>query len=520
MLKIRQLQLKVILDKQDCNKLIDDLSENYDLILYGIKRNYLEKLDLSLEEDSFIKEKLYPTDAQILAGDLIYLQPDSVMYYKINEIAERIEVGIIGGTNREEFKDFCDRVKTSIYDALEDPGVEWESVLKLDPSFKMLMDNARTITPDKEEIAAAEKLSDSNIKELMELINQQESIFLDKLKDKIQDNNLEEVVKTLEDLELISTDYSLLCSKTGQQILKVPDRSALEDMSKKGFKCFICGNSIADEKLERSISCSEFGDKMLSENYWFLILVIHALKEIGLDPNEIYVLTGEAPGTKIFLDINNEAMMLQIMDHKLTLDDAYLINAHVSAYRLKHVILLSSATFSNLMKSHLRETNPDCNINFIEGIDSLTAKIKEITVNNEKERLIRILKDYNPLTPVPIEDLIMKKIIPGGLIQPVTGLDELLYTESPEESIPIEEEIEETPQPEPEEEEEEVLMVEEEELVGETPEELGLNVEEEAGNEYYSTSSESTDVEDQIIAGVEEIEYKSLGEGEEEIKTD
>lgn len=128
MLRIKQMQMKVILDKEDANKLLDDLSENYDLMIYEGKKEYLDRLGLDISDSSYVKEKLYPSDTPILGGDIVYLPPDSMLYYKINENSETIEVGVIGDVKREEFEEFALHVKTSIYDALDDPDMSWEPV--------------------------------------------------------------------------------------------------------------------------------------------------------------------------------------------------------------------------------------------------------------------------------------------------------------------------------------------------------------------------------------------------------
>ena len=85
MLRIKQMQMKVILDKEDANKLLDDLSENYDLMIYEGKKEYIDRLGLDISDSSYVKEKLYPSDTPILGGDIVYLPPDSMLYYKINE---------------------------------------------------------------------------------------------------------------------------------------------------------------------------------------------------------------------------------------------------------------------------------------------------------------------------------------------------------------------------------------------------------------------------------------------------
>lgn len=438
MLKIKQYQMKVILDKQDANDLILDLSEKYKLLIHEMKKRYLDKLGVNIQDkDEWIIEKLIYPDARLLGGDIISLPPDSIIYYKIPFEKDLIEVGILGDTTRKEFDQFADEVKDIIQDALEDDQ-KWEPARKLNASFNILADNAHTIKPKEEEIQASVRLQDATALSLMKIIKEKDSIFMDKLMEEAKVSNLEDFVKAFADLGLINSDFALLCNKTGQQILRIPTRSALDEISQKGFKCFICGASISDEKLVRAISCSDFGKKMLEDDYWFLVLALNALNTIGIPFEKILIYNSESPDTNIFLNLNDEAVMFQLVNRKLSLDDAYLINAHIAAYQLNYLIIASTLPVSAIMKSHLKETNPNCSIHFIEGLDDLAKKVNEIFVNKEKDRVEDTLKDLGDLTPIPVEELIMKKILPKGKIKLKTGLEDMLLTDIHEEQASME----------------------------------------------------------------------------------
>ena len=432
MLKIKQMHLKVILDRQDCQNILMDLSENYNLLLHGMKKRYIENLGLQIEDvDQWITENLVNQDTHLLGGDLVYVEPDTVLYYKVPVDNESIEIGAIGDTSIEEFDKFASQIKESILDALEDPDEKWELVKKLDPSFKALLEKSKTITPTEEEILAAIELEDDENLALMKVIKEKDSIFMDKLMELVKAEDIEDSIKVFSDLKLVNTDFAVICNKTGQQILRIPDKSALDEISQKGFKCFICGSSISKEKLVRAISCSDFGKKILDDDYWFMVLVLNALNTLEFPFEESFIQTGETPDTNIFLNINNEAVMIQLINRKLSLDDAFLINAHISAYKLNYLILISNQPVSELMKSHLKMTNPQCSIHFIEGLTSLAPDIQSIFVSKEKLRLEETLKHMSELTPVPIEELLMKKVTPGGE-KPKSqeaGIDELLMND-------------------------------------------------------------------------------------------
>ncbi|MCD4783323.1 MAG: hypothetical protein K8T10_05750 [Candidatus Eremiobacteraeota bacterium] len=433
MLNIKQMKLNIVLDHEDCDKLSTDLLENYNLLLHGIKKGYIEGLGLKISrEDKWIINNLINFDSNLLGGDIVYVAPDTIMYYKVPRDDEIIEIGIVGDTSTKEFNDFALRIKTSIFDALESPDQVWEPMKQLNASFKLLVDDSKTVKPGEEEVLAAIEIEDKQARALMAVIKEKDSIFLDKLMEETNAEDLEEITKTFADLGLVNTDFVLLCNKTGQQILRIPDKSALDEISQKGFKCFICGASMSDEKLVRAVSCSDFGKKMLEDDYWFLILVLNALNTLGIGHEKCYIYSGDSPDRNIFLNINNETVMLQLLNRKLTLDDAYLINAHIAAYKLNYLILISTSSVSDLMKSHLEETNPNCFISFIEGLSGIAMKVKKILVGKEKKRLEEILTVMKELTPIPIEELVIRKVLPNGRVKPKSGLEDVILTEMTE----------------------------------------------------------------------------------------
>ncbi len=426
MLKIEQKQLKANLDNKFCQRLAGELAGDFELLLYGMRQEFLERLNLEIDrEDSFVRDKIIPSGSILSGGDLVYLKPDSILYYKVPDFYDYIEVGIIGNTGRIEFEQLCNRIIELVREHSPEGDLQWEPVKELAVSFRMLMENARTIVPGKDDISAARELENTGVRQLLQTIMDKDSIFLADLKKIAGIENIDEIIKSFQELGLVSGDYSLLCTKTGQQVLKVSDRSALEDLANKGFKCFVCGASIGDEKVERTVSCTPFGKRILSDDYWFLVSILNSLESLGFSYNDVYLSREESQKNALFLNVNNEALMIYLANRKLNLDDAYLINAQVAAYQLRHLILISSTPISILMKKHIQEANPGCGFSFIEGMDHISSEIKKILLEKEELRVMGILEDMNDLTPVPVEDMVMKKIIPKGIKKPLTGLEEV-----------------------------------------------------------------------------------------------
>jgi hypothetical protein len=423
MLKIKQLHTKVRLDERVCDSLFASLNEKYNLLIYGAKKDYVDKLGLKPDDEfSFIRNNLFPDSIGVVCGDLVFFEPETIIYFKVRESMDSVEIGIIGDpAHRSKFEAFAEDVLSCLKKNVEKNISDWEPVKTVDHSVMALLDEAESIIPTENEIEASRELLKSDMLALIKFISQQDSTFLETLNEKFQLANVEKEISLLEKLNMVSTDYALICNKSGQQILRVPDKNALEDISKKGFKCFICGSSIVDEKLEKSITISEFGKNTLKNDHWVLTHALSALKTIGFSYDDIFVLKDENQDLRILLNLNDEALMIQLTNRKMTLDDAYLINAHISAYKLDYLIVVSIKSLSRLMMEHLREANTQCEVDFVEGLDSLSEKLNRILQDKEKNRISGILKEMNVLTPVFMEKLILHKVTPQGRIEPETG---------------------------------------------------------------------------------------------------
>jgi hypothetical protein len=438
MLKIKQLQTKINPGEDIYGSLISSLGKKYGFLIYGIKKDYINKLNIKLDNEfSFITENLSQKDNTVFFGDMLFMEPDTIIYYKVKKDSNLIEIGIIGDPiNRDKFENFARDVLSVLRKGPGDASRDWESVKTIDPSVQSLLDETVSIVPVDNEIVSSLNLLDQKMLDVIRVINQQDSVFQETLLEKTGLENVDREVKLFKDLGLINSDFALLCNKTGQQILRVPDKSALEDISKKGFNCFICGSSIADEKLVRAISISDFGRRMLRDDYWILVHTLSALKNVGFSYEDLFVLKDENLDARVLLNLNDESMMIQLANRKLSLDDAYLINAHISAYSLDYFVIVSVKPISSLMKGHLRDANPDCRMEFIEGLDTLEEDFRVTFLEIEKARMTGILTEMSSLTPISMENLVLKKVVPEGRTELDTGFSETVVSAEPVKKSP------------------------------------------------------------------------------------
>jgi hypothetical protein len=103
-----------------------------------------------------------------------------------------------------------------------------------------------------------------------------------------------------------------------------------------------------------------------------------------------------------------------LSNRRLSLDDAYLIGAQVAAYDLKDIIVVSTDRTSTLMRHHLRQTNPDATFAFVDALSDLDTQLRSILLERQRSYLREILDPLAALTPVRVQDLIVRKMVPSA----------------------------------------------------------------------------------------------------------
>ena len=104
---------------------------------------------------------------------------------------------------------------------------------------------------------------------------------------------VEEVRRLLERAGLITADVVVVCSRTGAQVARIPNREVLQTMANSGIRCG-CGRAITEERSEESIALTELGARLLEGNRWLTVLLVRELMKVGVSLDDMLV--DQAPG--------------------------------------------------------------------------------------------------------------------------------------------------------------------------------------------------------------------------------
>lgn len=395
MLQILHRQLPARLTAVEAQRLQHSLQSHFPSLLAGIRLEYLRRLGL---EDEPSRVFGMQENSRLLGGEVFPLESGTVAYLKISKEDGGIDAGVVSNQTQVDSSRFFQVVQRAAQE-VTGRNTEWSN--NGDQAHSEPED-ARPVSlevSEKELEAAGEFLNPAS-KELLHQLYTHDSLPLSKVK---LGNNFASVLQHLEDLDLVRKDYALLSKETGQQILKVASRESLETST-----------FFSAENVDEVLSATPFCRSLIDNDQWLLVLVLGQLRQLGFggDQARIHVVQQEMVPTQVFVRIHQQRFLLVLTHQKLTIDESYLVSAQIAACQLEDVVLVSTQRVSNLMRSHLKSTNPGIHFHFIDGISQLPDRLNEVFTEKQRNALKDLLESLSDLTPVKLHDLIVRKLVP------------------------------------------------------------------------------------------------------------
>lgn len=431
MLKIIKKSTPVKLDANSARAFQSQLQGRFNSLLAGVRLEYARRLGL---DDADLLPPPTNEAGVVQLGEIFLTQPGTICYVRYQGTEEVLEASAISNSKEANLEEFFREVAACLGNA----GIKTKGWSDCDGTSSIPEDAEPASTDVSEkELEAARELMKPESRTLLEQLASQESMLVREI-DTSGVRDLFRQLQHFEDLELIRKDYAVIDQKTGQQILRVPSRASLEEASQ---KFFIGGTAISNDNVDEVISCTPFCRHLLANDMWLLLLLLGTLKELDLGPDSVFVCRSEGAPSRVYLQTSRQKFLLVLSNRRLSLDDAYLIGAQVAAYDLKDIIVVSTDRTSTLMRHHLRQTNSNATFAFVDALSDLDNQLRSILLERQRSYLREILDPLAALTPVRVQDLIVRKMVPSA----------------PREEHEVEESVEEAPAapPEPEDEEDE-----------------------------------------------------------------
>ena len=226
----------------------------------------------------------------------------------------------------------------------------------------------------------------------------------------------------LRSLGLIQSEYVIVCSRSGNAVLRTDDPNKLQKMAPDWMKC-ACGRPLNEERVDQVIMPTDRATALNDRGRWMTTLAMGILSKLGISREQVIMESGPQ-GTDIVLDLSGDLVLIVMKDREFTLADAYAFNAKVSRIKSAEGVVVSNEGLSGDAKKLVQDemgpqrariTDP-FRISFVEGIQGLEHELARVVERRRRQYFLRALGDLATIQGLNIGQLALAKVEAGGRV--------------------------------------------------------------------------------------------------------
>src|SRR5207237_7975551 len=223
-------------------------------------------------------------------------------------------------------------------------------------------------------------------------------------------------------LGLIQSEYVIVCSRTGNAVLRTDDPNKLSKMAPDWVKC-ACGRALNEERGDQVIMPTERSAELNDKSKWMTTLALTALPRIGISRDSVIV-EGTPSSTDIVLDLSGDLVLVVLKDREFNLSDAYSFNAKVSRIKASEGVIVANEGLSGDAKKLVQEelgpqrariTDP-FRITFVEGVQAFEHELGRVVERRRRQYFLRALGDLATIQGLNIGQPALAKVESGGRV--------------------------------------------------------------------------------------------------------
>lgn len=272
-------------------------------------------------------------------------------------------------------------------------SVEIESFKYESERFKALKEEGMTppAAPSGDEVAASRLLAVDLVRRAVIAVASSGGLLARDLVKQIpvedRQDGSENLVEDLLATGIVTSDLVLVCSKTSEQVLRVPDQEALDKAADAGV-CCACGAPVAEESAEVALSLTALGRKLLDGSWWMTVLLMEELARLGVD-REAMLVEENVGGEEVdcFADISGALVIFELKDKEFSLGNAFSFGSKFPIYRPSHSVVVTTAQVGKDARDHFEKAfsargqgsgTDTTTIEYIEGLNNLRSGLESL----------------------------------------------------------------------------------------------------------------------------------------------
>jgi len=201
-------------------------------------------------------------------------------------------------------------------------------------------------------------------------------------------NVKEEALNDLLSKKFLSNEYVFICKETGRQIIQASNLDILNQNI--GIKCFHCGKSIKEERMEEILALTEVSNYILSDNIVLVEYVYKKLKENLY--SELYLDVVEVCKNLIYNELS-KPIVISFLNDDFKIHDVFFLDIYYSSYKPYAIILFSSNKALKVLEDYFQ--NKGIKAFLVDEIYNLDVTIIDKINSFAKEYVLNELDKYS-----------------------------------------------------------------------------------------------------------------------------
>jgi hypothetical protein len=225
----------------------------------------------------------------------------------------------------------------------------------------------------------------------------------------------------LRSLGLIQSEYVIVCSRTGNAVLRTDDPNKLAKMAPDWMKC-ACGRSLSEERVDQVIMPTERAAQLNDRGKWMVSLATAILPKVGINRDSV-IIDSSPTSTDLVLDLSGDLVLVVLKDHEFNLADAYAFNSKVSRIKASEGVIVANEGLSGDARKLLQEelgpqrarisTDP-FRVSYIEGLQNLEHELGRVVERRRRQYFLKAIGDLATIQGLNIGQLALAKVEAGG----------------------------------------------------------------------------------------------------------